>query len=353
MLPAPIRRWIEDQPSEQREIIYGVMFLIFWMGVGTAGYCVLEKWPVLDAFYMSFITLTTIGFSEVHTLSASGQIFTVAFAIIGIGIVALVAARNAQLLIAGAVIRERHRTRIIRRMQNHFVLCGYGRVGEDVSRALLDAGEKVVVIELNEDDFQTARSHDVPAICGDATQEAVLRSAGAHQAQGLITLLPEDILNVYVTLVGREINPDLFILARAYEASSRKRLIRAGASQVVVPEHIGASHIAQVILRPQVDQFISQVLKEANLGIIIEQVTVEPGSYLVDKTLHEARFRHHFEAIVVCILKAPDFDIKFPPGPHDRLEAGDLLLVLGSREMIQRLVNLGCVTGSTVEIGPV
>ena len=341
VLPPPVTNWVKDQPSEQREIIYAMIFLGVWMCIGTAGYRFLENWPMLDSFYMSFITLTTIGFSEIHSLSAQGRIFTVVFAFVGIGIVAFTAARGAQLLVAGAIIRQRQRARKIKLMRNHYVICGYGRVGQDVSAALVEAGKPVVVIDLSEQRHQSASDQGYLAVLGDATHESTLRSAGVENASGLITLLPEDSLNVYVTLVGREINSELFILARAYDLASRKRLVRAGATQAVAPAHVGASRIVQGILRPYVDQFISNVLKAGDLELTIEQIRVNSQSYLAGKTMRDIQFRDNFRAIVTCILKAPEMTMLFPPGPDDRIEAGDMLLVLASKDMLGQLSHLG------------
>ncbi len=350
-MPASPHYWFRNKTPEQREIIFGTLFLTCWLALGTLGYSVLEQeWSLIDAFYMTFITLTTIGFNEVHDLSTTGRLFTIVFAIVGIGCVAFVLARWATVLIAGSIIRERQRAWKIRRMQDHYIICGYGRVGADVTAALHDANKPLVVLELDDERVHQARNTDLTVVHGDATHDSVLRSAGIMRARGLITLLPEDSLNVYVTLVARELNPHLYILARANDPASRRRILQAGASQVVAPAHVGATRIAQVILRPHVDRFISRVLGVDDFGLVIEQVSVEAGSFLAGKTLNEARFRQHFEAIVTCIIKSPHSEMHFNPGPHDRIAAGDILIVIGSNQMIHRLVNLGCSPHGTPDV---
>ena len=341
-MPRTRRYWFRDKTPEQREIIISMLFLACWMAIGTLGYCVLEQWTPLEAFYMSFITLTTIGFNEIHTLSTAGRVFTILFAFVGIGCVAFVLRAWAKLLIAGSVIRERQRARKIRRMEGHYIICGYGRIGADVTTTLREAGKSLVVLELDKERADYARNADVNTINGDATHDSILRSAGISRARGLITLLPEDSLNVYVTLVARELNPEIYILARANDAASRRRIMQAGASQVIAPAHVGAARMAQVILRPHVDRVMSHILKADDLGLMMEQVSVQDGSFLADKTLDEARFRQHFEAIVICIMKSPDMEMQFNPGPNDRIAPGDILIVVGSNQMIRRLVNLGC-----------
>lgn len=336
-----LRRDAEDEP-EHHGILLATILLTLWLGIGTAGYVVLERWPVIDGLWMSFLTLTTIGFNEVQPLSTTGRLFSIAFAFIGIGTVAYVAARWASLLLAGNLIRERQRARIIRGMRDHYIVCGYGRIGRPLVADLREARRSVVVVEKSADLVRELREDDVPVVHGDATDEDTLLKAGISRASGLITGLPSDSVNVFVTLVARELNPDLFILARTNDERNRKKLIQAGAAHVVAPSNVGALRMTQVILRPYVDRFLSQVMKTDDLGMIMEEALVEPGSYLAGKTLQEARFRQHFDAIVVNVIKGDSMAMQFNPGPRDRIDGGDVLIVLGRHDMIERLRQEGC-----------
>ena len=343
-MPAASRWQLRDRTPQRREITYSTLFLTVWMGVGTAGYAILEGWGLLDSLYMAFITLSTIGFTEVRELSNEGRIFTIFFASIGIGSLAYVAARWARLLVAGTLIRNRRRMYRIKNMQNHYIICGYGRVGKDVTEMLLGAGKSLVVLDKNEDIIERLTANGINAISGDATQDSALLSVGIKNATGLIVLLPDDAQNVYVTLVARENNPELFILARASDVVSRRRILQAGASKVVSPVQVGAERIAQMVLRPHVDQFMSYVLQADDLGLSMEQVLIEEGAPLAGKTLKEADFRQFWKTIVIAILKDNnDQDMHFYPGPDDLIEAGNILIVLGSIEMIGKLINEGCL----------
>ena len=333
--------WL-DPSAEQRELILSVVFLALWLAFGTITYSLMEHWSLLDGLYMSFITLTTIGFAETHELSNYGRIFTIFFAFIGIGIAAFGATRVAQQLISAPRIRQRRLARQIRHMENHYIICGYGRIGRRVTQDLRAAGKKVVVLDRKPEQIEKLKKAHIPCKDGDATREEVLESVGIKQAAGLMTLLPEDALNVFVTLLARDLNPELTIVARVTDVSNRKRLLRAGATQVVAPTNIGAIRMAQVVLRPQVDEFMTHVLKADEGGLIMDEVEVEPGSHLAGNTLASSRFRQHFEAIVLTIIHAETGAMHFNPGPHDPINPGDTLIVLGSREMIDKLAKEGC-----------
>lgn len=343
-MSATLRRQLRDRIPQGREIIYSTLFLTVWMGVGTVGYTVIEGWGLLDSLYMAFITLSTIGFTEVQDLSNEGRIFTISFASVGIGSLAYVAGRWALLLVAGTLIRNRRRMYRIKHMQNHYIICGYGRVGKNVTDMLLGAGKSLVVLDKNENLIKHLVENGINAHSGDATQDSALLSVGIKNATGLITLLPDDAQNVYVTLVARENNPELFILARASDADSRRRILQAGASKVVSPVQVGAERMAQVVLRPHVDQFMSYVLQADDLGLSMEQVLIEEGAPLAGKTLKEADFRQYWETIVIAVIKGDtDQDRHFYPGPDHLIEAGNILIVLGSIEMIGKLINEGCL----------
>ncbi len=337
------RRWqLRDRTPQRLEVLTGILFLILWTIVGTLGYRFLEGWSFMDGLYMTFITLTTIGYTEVDELSYAGRIFTMIFGLVGIGSVGVVTYRWARVLVAGTMIRNRHRIHKIRLMTDHYIICGYGRVGRDVTSILLKADKSLVVLDRNEQVTEHLNANGILAVTGDAVQDSALLEAGIKHAKGLIILLPDDAQSVYVTLVARENNPELFILARASDAASRRRILQAGASQVISPVQVGAERMAQVILRPHVDQFMSQILQAEDLGLGMEQVVVEAGSVLAGKTLRQADFRESWETIVIAIIKKSDQQMHFYPRADDLIETGDTLIVLGSVDMIKRLVTEGC-----------
>lgn len=333
---------LRERTPKRIEIAYGVLFLAFWMTVGMLGYVILEGWTPMDGLYMAFITLTTIGYTEVHELSDRGRFFTMLYGLIGIGTVGVVTYRWARLLIAGNIIWNRRRMFRIRHMKDHYIICGYGRVGRDVTSILRKAKKNLVVLDRNENITKHLNVNGIHAVAGDAVHDNALMAAGIENAKGLITLLPDDAQNVYVTLVAREKNPDLFILARASDAVNRRRIQQAGASQVISPVQVGAERMAQVILRPHVDQFMSQVLQAEDIGLGMEQVVVKAGAELAGKTLRQADFRQSWETIVIAIIKNFDQKMHFYPKPDDLIEEDDILIVLGSIDMIERLAEEGC-----------
>ncbi len=336
-----VARLAEIDPTH-REIIFASLFLVLWFLVGTLGYAAVEGWSLMDGLYMTFITLTTIGYGEVDALSTGGRLFTILIAFVGIGSVAFVAARSAQLLLAGHLLRQQQLARKIKRMHDHYILCGYGRIGKRVAADLQTAGKPFVVIERDPALAEAMQEAGIPALIGDAEDENLLQKASIKHAQGLITLLPEDSGNVFVTLVARELNPDLFILARTTHDKNRRRLRQAGATKVIAPSDVGADRMAQVILRPNVDRFMRYVIKKSDLGLIMEEVSVEPRAWLAGKSLAQARFRQKFDAIVIAIIKGQSGEMEFNPDPKNQITAGDILIVLGSQEMILRLQEEGC-----------
>lgn len=334
--------WLASRDPAQREVIIASLFLVTLLVVGTVGYSLLEGWSLMDSLYMTFITLTTIGFSEVHPLSSGARVFTIFIAIVGIGSVAFIATRTAQLLLTSQRLRERHMFKRITRMTDHFVVCGYGRIGRRICEDLTISRRPFVVIDRDEEEIEELRDRNFLFVEGDAEEEETLLSAGLDKARGLILALPEDSANVFVTLMARELNADIFILARTNYHKNRRKLLHAGANKVVSPDEIGADRMAQVILRPNVDRFMEQVLRAGALGLLMDEVEVKPGAPLAGKSLAESNFRQQFDAIVIAVIDGATGDMRFNPSAHDEISTTDILIVLGSQEMIERLRREGC-----------
>ncbi len=334
--------WLARTDPARREIVLASLFLLLLFLVGTVGYVLIEEWYWVDGLYMTFITLTTIGFSEVGTLSNAGRFFTIFIGISGIGLAAFIAGRTVQLLLARQNLRQRRLQKMLSRVQNHFIVCGYGRVGKRIVADLLSAGEPFVVVDFDEDEIEELEEDGLLYVKGDAVEEEVLFRAGIERAAGLILTLPDDAANVFVTLVGREANADLLIISRVNDYRNRSKLLRAGAKKVISPDEIGADRMAQVILRPHVDHFMEHVLRGGNANLQLDEVRVQPAAPLAGKTLAESNFRQQFDAIVVAIIDDATEETKFNPSPNDRIKPGDVLIVLGNDQMIARLRREGC-----------
>lgn len=326
----------------QREVLVANGALLVLLLVGTLGYRLIEGWPWVDGFYMTFITLTTIGFGEVGELSVAGRFFTILIGVVGIGLVAFIAARSAQILLSTDTYRARVFRKRMTRMEDHYILCGYGRVGQHIAGELARDALPFVVVDCAQEAVDEARAEGVLAIHGDAEDERTLVDAGIARARGLVLTLPDDSANVFITLGARELRPELFILARTNDPRNRRKLEHAGASKVIAPDIIGADRMVQVILRPTVDAFMEEILNTGTLGLRLNEARIEPSSLLAGKTLAESRFRQAYDLIVVGVRRAGASEMRFNPPASLRLEAGDVLVVLGTEHRFALLQRDGC-----------
>jgi voltage-gated potassium channel len=334
--------WLARMDPSRREIFLASLALCILFGVGTGGYAVLEGWPWMDGLYMTFITLSTIGFQEIHTLSDSGRLFTLGLGITGIGLLTFVVARSAQLLLASEHLRERRIMTRIKKLSDHYIICGYGRVGQRLAEDLEAAGKPFVVVDISDEEIANLREDDILHVQGNAEEEEVLQQAGIDRAYGLILTLPTDSSNVFVALTARQMNPDLFILARTVDHDNRAKLLHAGADKVIAPSEVGADRMAQVVLRPNVDEFMEQVLHTSTLSLQIDEVEVHPQAPLAGQSLAESNFRQQFDAVVIGIIDADTGDMTFNPAPTARIDASDILIVLGDSSVIQTLREKVC-----------
>ncbi len=316
----------------RREVVLGAVALVVLLTVGAGGYALIEGWGPVDAVYMTAITLTTIGFGEVRPLSDAGKAFTVVLAFVGIGTFATIASRAVQILVTSATLRQRAMQRRIDKLQGHFIVAGYGRLGQRIVRDLRAAGRAVVVIDQRDDRAAQLDEAGIPFVQDNAEEEETLRQSGIERAAGLVLVLPQDAANVFVALTAREVmqGRELFIVARTNEQTSLNKLRRAGADKVISPLEIGADRIAQTILRPRVDRFMEKVLGVGSLDFDLEEVMIESGSLLDGRSLVEVDFRRRFQAIVVGVLQAETGEWRFNPDARLPLAAGDALIVLAT-----------------------
>jgi voltage-gated potassium channel len=334
--------WLARMDPSRREILLASIALFVLFVLGTTGYALIEGWSWMDGLYMTFITLSTIGFQEIHTLSDAGRLFTLGLGITGIGLLTFVVARSAQLLLASERLRERRIMKQIDDLSGHYIVCGYGRVGQRLAEDLQNADRPFVVVDIAEEEIAELRKRNILHVQGNAEDEEVLKTAGLERARGLILTLPEDSSNVFVALTAREMNPDLFILARTVDHDNRSKLLHAGADKVIAPSEVGADRMAQVVLRPNVDDFMERILHANALSLQIDEVEVHRSAPLAGQTLAESNFRQQFDAVVIGIIDADTGDMTFNPTPTSRIEAGDILIVLGDSTVIEALREKVC-----------
>ena len=308
------------------------------IGLGTVGYHAIEGWSLFDALYMTVTTLTTIGYGEVHPLTPAGRAFTIALALGGIFTLFFATAEFLRAMISGELSSHLGRHRMERKiagLAGHIIVCGYGRVGRQVCEEFSSAGVPFVIV-----DKSAARLADFSLPCGhplvgDATEDAVLQEAGIGRARTLVVVVASDADNVFITMSARLLADRVPIVARAEEAASVPKLIRAGANRVVSPHVIGGGRIAQAVLRPAVLDFIEVATRSEHLDLQIEELPVAAGGGLAGRTIATTGVRGDIGLILVAIKQASGHML-FNPPDSAALTVGDTLIVLGKREQLDR-----------------
>ena len=306
---------------------------------GTVGYVLIEGWSPWDAFYMTVITVTTVGYGEVHPLSEAGRAFTVVILLTGVGAFFYAVSLFMALLAEGSFLERRARRRLARMLDDltdHFILCGFGRMGEIIAREFSRHGVPFVVIERNAERVQVAMDQGFTAVEADGSSEEVLRRVRIDRARGLVAAVSTDAENVYAVLSARLLKPDLFIVGRAETEDARVKLKRAGADRVISPYHIGGVQLAQTALRPAVVDFVQLATSSENMDLTFEQVHIDARSSLAGLSLLEAGLRQRFGVVVVGIRRA-DGRMDFNPEPETTMRGGDDLVVLGRAASLREL----------------
>ncbi|GAB4271946.1 MAG: potassium channel protein [Candidatus Promineifilaceae bacterium] len=317
--------------------------------VGTAGYIFIEGWSLLDALYMTVITLTTVGFGEVLPLSAYGRFFTIFLIIGGVSIVAYSLTTTAELIVTGNIarsLRRRRMTKAINQLENHTIICGYGRVGKNAALSLTQNHKPVVIIDNDPQKIEKIIEDGFIAIEGDATNDDTLLQAGIQKAQGLIVSSSDDSLNLFIVLSARALNPDIFIVTRSINEANEPKMRRAGANRVVSPYQIGGKHMANIILHPHVTDFFDVVTFDGGIELWVEEVTIRPNSQLDGKTVGEMDIRRKTGVTLVALYRHQGQKAILPQA-DTRLHANDQLIVLGTREQLAKLVQLAKNTPKT------
>ena len=320
--------------SPLRRLWWAIFAFITVVVVGIVGYMVIEGWSFIDALYMTITTITTVGFSEVHPLSFSGRIFTIFLIIGGVG-----GALYSLTLLVGYILegqfgismgRRRMKTKIAK-LKGHFILCGYGRVGQAIAHAF--SQEKAPFIIIDNDERQVAKAEKDGYLCllADATSDEVLKEAGIERARGLVAAVGNDTDNTYITLSARGLQPDLFIAARCSSSEAESKLRRAGADRVISPYAIGGRRMAMLALRPAVVDFIDTVTYFPGRELQLESIDVASGSPLVGLTMEQAQ--NQIGVTVLAIRKKNDEFITNPSG-EKTIEDGDRLIVIGTKERL-------------------
>jgi len=319
-----------------------VIALLLLLSVGTLGYVVIEGWNLFDSLYMTVITISTVGFGEVHPLSTGGRVFTIILILGGVGTVIYILTSFVQATLEGefGIFRRRRMEARIKKLNNHFILCGFGRVGEAIANTLKQQKADFIVIDHSLNSYTRAVQQDCLTIMDDATSHDALTHAGIEKASSLITAFGDDADNTYAVLTARELNPRLTIIARANNNDASKRLKQAGASHIILPEVIGGVQMARLALRPNTVQFIETVLSGKEGEFLVEEVYIGDGSTLTGMTIKDIEER--FSGVRILAVREKDGDLIINPRLATQVESGGSLTAFGTMEQLQAIE--GCCT---------
>ena len=316
---------------------FAVALLVFIVAGGTVGYHWIEGWPIWRSLYITIAAIATVELPPAVT--AGGQAFTVLLLLSGVGAALYTFTLLATVVVEGGLpkrLAQRRYARMLETIKDHFIVCGYGRIGSIVAHQFQRQGVPFVVVERNPDRVQAAIDDGALAVEADASREDVLKRVGIDRARGLIAAVGTDAENVYAVLSARVMRPDLFIIGRAETDDARQKLKRAGASRVLSPYQIGAMQIAQTALRPAVVDFVELASGSESLDLMMEEITIGKSSTLTNQSLVQANLRQRYGVIVIGIQRE-DRRMEFNPEPDAAIRAGDKLVVLGRTDSLKRL----------------
>jgi voltage-gated potassium channel len=308
------------------------------LSVGTAGFVLISDFPLVDALYMAIMTMTTVGYGEIHPLGRAGRVFNLFYMVISVSTMLLVIGVMTQAILEAQfrdVFGRRRVRKMIESLRGHYIVCGFGRVGRGAAAELRKSGENVVVVDRDEKRLEQARKQGCVALNGDATSDDSLREAGIERASGLVAALSTDADNLFVVMSAKALNGELRVAARASDEPTERKLVRAGADTVLAPYKTAGAQLALSLLKPHVRQFLDFALATPEWNVRIEQVEVDGASDLVGKSLAEARIRGEMQVVVLAIRRAGG-GMEFNPPAAAVIEPGDCLVVMGEAEALRR-----------------
>lgn len=315
-----------------------LLLLVTILVIGTAGYSTIEHMPVFDSFYMTLITISTVGFSEIAPLSNTGRVLTIFIIVSGISLLTYTLGQIAKIFVEGelrTLLGRRKLGKQISELAGHYIVCGFGRIGEVICKELADEHIPFLVIEKG-DKIELLEKMQYLHIVGDATADEVLLQAGLMKARGLATAVSSDADNVFITLTAKGLRPDIFVLSRAADLKNESKLLRAGASRVICPYNMGGTKMAQILKKPTVVDFLDTAMMSGDLGLKLEEALVQPTSILVGQTLINSNLRRDFGVIIVAIKKANN-EMVFNPGPLSLIEANDVIVAIGKQDDMRKM----------------
>ena len=316
-----------------------LFFLLLTIAFGTTGYVVVEGMTPYEAFYMTLITISSVGFSEIKPLSDLGRGITIVIIILGISLLTYTLGQVARIFVEGELRRVLGRRKLekqIAALKDHYIICGYGRIGQIIVKELRATNIPVVVIEQNQASIEELEAEQILYLNMDATSDDSLIAAGLERARGLVTAVSSDADNVFIALSAKGMRRDIFILARASDEKNESKLLRAGASRVVCPYQMGGRRMAEILHKPTVVDFLDQTMMHSELGLQMEEAIIAEASPITGKTVVSSNLRQNFGVIIVAI-KRKSGEMVFNPGPGEIFNAGDVIVVIGKKAELRRM----------------
>lgn len=324
--------------SSGRHVAILMALSLLLLCFGTVGYMVLEGFTFIEALFMTVITLSTVGFGETRPLDGPGRVFTMLLILMGAGFVAYNLTFFTQILLDGNLLQLYRRIKVRKKLgqlEGHYIICGYGQMGQVVANELIRHQIPTLVIENDEASILRLQEKGIPYLDADATEEESLVTAGVQRARGLVAVVSKDPDNVFIVLTARDLNKELLICARAAIPGTEKRLKKAGATRVVSPYASGAVRIAQQILRPTVTDFLELAMSGEGMELCMEELQLIGDADLIGKDLIHSGIRKDYNLIIVAI-KRRDGKMIYNPSPTEVLESGDILITIGPQENLRR-----------------
>ncbi len=317
-----------------------VLLLFAVIAVGVVGYMVLLNIDFVDALYMTAITISTVGYGEVGRMTDASKLFSIFIIFSGLGTASYGVSSLVSFFFEGNIKtawRKRRMEVKIGELNNHYIVCGAGDVGRTVINTLKKWNAQFVVVEKDEARADELERAGILTITGNATNEDTLTAAGIDRAKGIVCCLNDDAENVFAVLTARQMNGAIHIISKAIEESAHSKLRRAGANQTISPNEIGGQRIAAHLLRPSVISFLDVITRAGDVILDLEQVVMSPNSRLVGKSLSEAKIPEQTGLIILALKKKDDETFIFNPGSGETLHAGDTMVVLGTKEQVEKL----------------
>lgn len=330
--------------EEKRKLKFILLAFTLLLVIGVVGYMALLKVGFVDALYMTVITISTVGFGEVGTTSSQSEVFSVFMIFLGVGIVGYTFTTVVAMFVEGKVKdlwKGSKMDRKISALKDHYIICGSGELAEVIINKFINEKLDFVVITDNREDLEDFSNHDILVVEGQSTEESVLERAGIEKAKGLVTTLDVEVDNIVTVLTARNLNKDIYIIANSITKSGREKLLKVGANKTLSVNEISGKRMASLMIKPNIISFLDVVTRVGDIELDLEEVIVKKGSYLEDKNLLEAQIPNKTGLIVLAIKKIEDGNFLFNPPVSYTFKIGDVLIVLGKEEQVDKLRNLG------------